>query len=69
VNGVAAEIELIGRVAAHRPQKGRRDQCGERRKILTLDRVQERRIEFVEGGIRLERIFKDDLGGVDLHRE
>jgi hypothetical protein len=61
VDGVAAQIEFICRLAAHRPQEGRRDQRGERPKVLALDCVEECRIHFVEGGVRLVTVFEDDL--------
>ena len=61
VNGVAAEIEFVGRVVAYGPQEGRRDQRGKRPNVLALDCVEERPIHFVEGGVRLVRIYEDDL--------
>jgi hypothetical protein len=55
------EIEFVGRVVAYGPQEGRRDQRGKRPNVLALDCVEERPIHFVEGGVRLVRIFEDDL--------
>jgi hypothetical protein len=61
VNGVAAEIEFVGRVVAYGPQEARRDQRGKRPNVLALDCVEECPIHFVKGGVRLVRILEDDL--------